>query len=104
MEERIKVGDELLVYSPNHLEKAKIIGRSKGIYILNNQMRLGRDMVPINSKLKIKKFDQLEWDYLRAKKAIPKQLEEIKNSFEALSIDNVIKISGKLSKLIKNCL
>lgn len=100
MEDRIKVDMELLVYNDYHFEKAKVVKREKGLYILNNQMRITRDGVPINSKLKVKPFDILEFEYLVAKRDLPKLIKSLEVSSKGLPSEATIKLYDKVKKLV----
>ena len=54
----MKVGDLLLVTGPAFFEKTAIKERKKGIYTLENGIKMDRTLHPLNSKYKIEVFDE----------------------------------------------
>lgn len=99
---KLKEGDLFLVTGPAHFEKAKIIKAEKGVYTLNNQMKIDRDLKVIgNSKFIVSQFDQDKYDYLLAVNQIPRKLTQIKELLnKGLSREHSILINRKLTKLL----
>lgn len=97
---RPKVGDMVLVLGPAHFEKSEIIDRKKGVFTLKNGILMDRDFYPKNSKMKIKPFNQEEYDFLVAKQQIPRFLDLIKARIQSLDQEKAIKLHKKLSKMV----
>lgn len=99
---KLNIGDSVLVTGPAHFEKAEVIERSKGIYTLDNQMKITNDLNVIgNSRFKVTPFDDEEYNYLLAVNQIPRQLSLIKEKMDqGLSRESILKIHHKLKSLI----
>lgn len=96
---RPKVGDLVLVTGTAHFEKAEIITRKKGIYTLNNGIKMDRTLKPLNSKCKIREFHESEYEFLLCQREIPRFLKTIGDNFKACPHDTALKLSKKLKKL-----
>lgn len=99
---KLNIGDPVLVIGPAHFEKAEVIERSKGIYTLNNQMKITKDLSIIgNSRFKITPFNNEEYNYLLAVNQIPRQLSIIKEKMDnGLAKESILKIHQKLKNII----
>ena len=99
---KLNIGDPVLVTGPAHFEKAEVIERSKGIYTLNNQMKITKDLSIIgNSRFKVTPFNDEEYSYLLAVNQIPRQLSIIKEKMDkGLAKESILKIHQKLKNII----
>lgn len=99
---KLNIGDPVLVTGPAHFEKAEVIERSKGIYTLNNQMKITKDLSIIgNSRFKVTPFNDEEYSYLLAVNQIPRQLSIIKEKMDkGLAKEPILKIHQKLKNII----
>lgn len=100
---KINVGDEFLITREAHFEKAKIIKKEKGIYHLDNQVKMDANLNALNSKVNIAPFDQEEYNYLLASSQIPKLLHNISRRYKKLPKDKVRMIYTRLNKIIEKC-
>lgn len=98
---KLNIGDSVLVTGPAHFEKAEVIERSNGVYTLNNQMKITKDLSIIGkSRFKVSPFDQEEYDYLIAVNQIPRQLSIIKEKMDkGLKRESVLRIHNKLKSI-----
>ena len=93
---------KLLDTDGRNFEKAEVIERSKGIYTLNNQMKITKDLSIIgNSRFKVTPFNDEEYNYLLAVNQIPRQLSIIKEKMDqGLAKESILKIHQKLKNII----
>ena len=90
---KLNIGDPVLVTGPAHFEKAEVIERSKGIYTLNNQMKITKDLSIIgNSRFKVTPFNDEEYDYLLAVKNYHYDLETARIVAKT-AIDNITRVA-----------
>lgn len=98
---KLKVGEQFTVIGPYHFEKTIVEKAEKGVYTLNNGLKINSSLEIIGpSKFKVKPFDQKEYDFLLATDQIPKQLDKIKASYKNLSQDSMLKLNEKLKRLV----
>lgn len=102
---KYKIGDELMVYGPYHLEKAKIEKVTKrGTMLLNNQMEINpQTLEPVNCKsaLTVTEFDQGKYDYLFSQSMMEKKLFVISSKFRKLGERESVEVYKKLNKLVE---
>ena len=99
---KLNVGDEFIVTGYAHFERCKITKVENKVYYLDNQIKMNRDLKPINSNsVTITPFSQELYDFLLAKSNIPKLLNKIQNMYKICSKGSTLLIYHKLDKLIK---
>lgn len=99
---KLNVGDEFIVTGYTHFERCKITKVENKVYYLDNQIKMNRDLKPINSNsVTITPFSQELYDFLLAKSNIPKLLNKIQNMYKICSKESTLLIYHKLDKLIK---
>lgn len=98
---KLKVGDIFMVTGPAHFEKAVVEKAEKGVYTLNNGLKIDNSLQVIGqSRFNVKEFNQGEYDYQLALNQIPRLLEVIKSNYKSLPSDNLIKAKEKLERII----
>ena len=96
---KLQVGTPVLVIGPFLHEKAEVIKAEKGVYTLNNQLKIDRDFkVLVKSEFTCKPFNQSEYDYLQAKSLLTREIDNLKN-YSNLSPEDTIKLYEKVKKL-----
>jgi len=96
---KLQVGTPVLVVGPFLHEKAEVIKAEKGVYTLNNQLKINRDFrVLVKSEFTCKPFDQNEYDYLQAKSMLTREIDNLKN-YPTLSQEDTIRLYEKVKKL-----
>lgn len=96
---KLQVGTPVLVVGPFLHEKAEVIKAEKGVYTLNNQLKINRDFkVLVKSEFTCKPFDQNEYDYLQAKSMLTREIDNLKN-YPTLSQEDTIRLYEKIKKL-----
>mgnify|MGYP003426094431 CR=1 FL=1 len=96
---KLQVGTPVLVVGPFLHEKAEVIKAEKGVYTLNNQLKISRDFkVLVKSEFTCKPFDQAEYDYLQAKSMLTREIDNLKN-YPTLSQEDTIRLYEKIKKL-----
>ena len=98
----MKVGDFVLVTGTAFFEKAEIVERKKGIYTLSNGIKTDFNLNPINSKLKIEKFNEQKYAELTADGEISRAFTALKKMVDRKSISGAQKVylATKLNKLL----
>lgn len=98
---KLKEGDILMVLGPAHFEKAEITKAEKGIYTLNNGLKIDSNLQILGgtSRFKVKPFEQSEYDYHLALNSILRLLQVIRDNYKNLSSENVLKIKDKLERI-----
>lgn len=98
----MKVGDLLLVTGPAFLEKTSIKSKEKGVYILENGIKIDRYLTPLNSKYQVEKFDDEKYRLLKAKRVVNRGLEKISTLVkEGISDEDTIFLAGKVKRILK---
>lgn len=98
----MKVGDLLLVTGPAFFEKTYIKSKEKGVYILENGIKIDRSLTPLNSKYKVEKFDDEKYRLLKAKRVVDRGLEKISTLVkEGISDEDIIFLAGKVKRILK---
>lgn len=98
----MKVGDLLLVTGPAFFEKTSIKSKGKGVYILENGIKIDRYLTPLNSKYQIEKFDDEKYRLLKAKRVVNRGLEKISTLVkEGISDEDTIFLAGKVKRILK---
>lgn len=96
---KLQIGTPVLVVGPFLHEKAKVIKDEKGVYTLDNQLKINRNYeVLVKSEFKCMPFDQSKYDYLQAKSLLHREINNL-NNFSKLSEEEVIKLYEKVHKL-----
>lgn len=99
---KLNEGDAVLVTGYAFFEKALIEKAEKGQYILSNGFKIDKNFNVISSnKFIVKPFIEEEYQFLVAKSAIPKLLDEFSKKYTSLSKEKTIKIYKKLNILSK---
>lgn len=81
----MKVGDLLLVTGPAFFEKTVIKERKKGIYTLENGIKMDRTLHPLNSKYKIEVFDEEKYKTMTAQRTLTRGI----NKLAAININKI---------------
>lgn len=98
----MKVGDLLLVTGPAFFEKTSIKSKEKGVYLLENGIKVDRSLKPLNSKYQIEKFDNEKYRLLKAKRVVNRGIEKISSIIkEGISDDDTIFLAGKVKRILK---
>lgn len=98
----MKVGDLLLVTGPAFFEKTSIKSKEKGVYILENGIKIDRYLTPLNSKYQVEKFDDEKYRLLKAKRIVNQGLEKISILVkEGISDEDTIFLAGKVKRILK---
>lgn len=100
---KLHEGDNLLVYGLYHVEKASVIKAEKGIYTLNNQMKVDKDLKVLNSKdsYNVEIWDEDKYKFLHYRSMMDKKISIIQNGYLKLDQDSLIRVYEKLDKLIE---
>lgn len=98
----MKVGDLLLVTGPAFFEKTPIKSKEKGVYTLENGIKIDRHLTPLNSKYQVEKFDDEKYRLLKAKRVVNRGLEKISILVkEGISDEDTIFLAGKVKRILK---
>ena len=73
----MKVGDLLLVTGPAFFEKTAIKERKKGIYTLENGIKMDITLHPLNSKYKIEVFDEEKYKTMTAQRTLTRGIDKL---------------------------
>lgn len=96
---KLQIGTPVLVVGPFLHEKAQVIKAEKGVYTLDNQLKINRNYeVLVKSEFKCMPFDQAEYDYLQARYLLSREINNL-NNFPQLSKEDTIKLYEKVQKL-----
>lgn len=96
---KLQVGTPVLVVGPFLHERAEVIKAEKGVYTLNNQLKINRDYkVLVKSEFTCQPFDQAEYDYLQAKSMLMREINNLKN-YPDLSKEDTVKLYDRVKKL-----
>ncbi len=96
---KLQIGTPVLVVGPFLHEKATVVKAEKGVYTLNNQLKINRDYkVLVKSEFECMPFDQAKYDYLQAKSLLHREIQNL-NNFIKLSEEDTIKLYEKVKKL-----
>lgn len=100
---KLHEGDNLLVYGLYHVEKATVIKAEKGVYTLNNQMKVDRDLKVLNSKdsYVVEIWDENKYKFLHYRSMMEKKLNLIQSGYMKLDQGSLIRVYEKLDKLIE---
>ena len=93
-------GDHLLVYGQYHVEKATITKVEKGFLILDNQMKVDKDLKVLNAKsaFTVENWDENKYKFLHYRSMMEKK------GYKKLDQDALIRVYEKLDKLIEKYL
>lgn len=98
----MKVGDLLLVTGPAFFEKTSIKSKEKGVYLLENGIKIDNTMKPLNSKYQIEKFNEDKYKLLKASRVVNRGIEKIYAKVkEGLSEEETLFLAGKLKRILK---
>lgn len=98
----MKVGDLLLVIGPAFFEKTSIKSKEKGVYLLENGIKIDNTLKPINSKYQVEKFDENKYKLLKASRVVNRGIEKISNKVkEGLSDEDTLFLAGKVKRILK---
>lgn len=99
----MKVGDLLLVTGPAFFEKTAIKEREKGIYTLENGIKMDRTLHPLNSKYKIEVFDEEKYKTMTAQRTLTRGIDKLA-AINKKGIENVNIIryaAAKISRILE---
>ena len=99
----MKVGDLLLVTGSAFFEKTAIKEMKKGIYTLENGIKMDRTLHPLNSKYKIEVFDEEKYKTMTAQRTLTSGIEKLA-SINKKGIENTDLIryaAAKISRIIE---
>lgn len=96
---KLQVGTPVLVVGPYLHERAEVIKAEKGVYTLNNQLKINRDYkVLVKSDFICKPWDEEEYNYLQAKSLLKREINNL-NSYDKLNREDTIRLYEKVKKL-----
>lgn len=95
-------GDHLLVYGQYHVEKATITKVEKGFLVLDNQMKVDRDLKVLNAKsaFTVENWDENKYKFLHYRSMMEKKISQLQNGYRKLDQDALIRVYEKLDRLI----
>ena len=101
---KLAVGDHSLVKGLSHIEKALVKSIEKGLYILDNGLKLNSNLEIVegvkNSKLTVTPFDEVEYNYGISRLKISRYTNLILSNYKDLKDkEAVIRIAEKLEKV-----
>lgn len=101
----MKVGDLLLVTGPAFFEKTAIKERKKGIYTLENGIKMDRTLHPLNlnSKYKIEVFDEEKYKTLIAQRTLTRGIDKLAAiNKKGIEDANIIRYAAaKISRILE---
>lgn len=101
---KLQVGDPILISGPSHYEKAIIvkIDKSSGIITLDNQMRIDREYNNLSkTSMRAEPFDQDKFDFLHANSLFDSNIRTLLSQKSQLPEEAVIAINSRLEKWIQ---
>lgn len=104
MKSKGEIGDILLCYSSYHVEKTRILSIENGILVLDNQIKVDRDLNILNTKntdIHVETMDYDKYRYLQARSLMDKVLYKINSKYKKLNAENTVKVYDKLNKLVE---
>lgn len=99
-----EIGDILLCYSSYHVEKAKVVSIDGGTMVLDNQIRVDRDLNILNTKnpdIHVEEMDYDRYRYLHARSMMDKVLYKINSKFKKLDKEDTVKVYDKLKRIVE---
>lgn len=102
--ERLKVGDPVLITGPFHYEKAIVIDINKksGVLTLDNQIRITQNFEVLSkTSMKAEPFDQEKMDFLHANSLFEANMKTLIRYKEDLPKEAIITINSKLEKWLQ---
>jgi predicted choloylglycine hydrolase len=100
---KFEIGDLILVKGFAFFEKCSVVEIQKSTVTLTNGIKFNRKTLEtLNSKCTIHKYDETEYEYLKAKSELQSILNKVKEEITRLSDnkDLIIQTHHKLSKLL----
>lgn len=99
----MKVGDLLLVTGPAFFEKTAIKERKKGIYTLENGIKMDRTLHPLNSKYKIEVFDEEKYKTMTAQRTLTSSIDKLAAiNKKGIENANIIRYAAaKISRILE---
>lgn len=96
---KLKIGTPVLVVGPFLNDKAEVVSIEKGVYTLNNNLKIDRNFnVLVKSDFICKPFDQVEYDFLQAKIMLQTEINKL-YAYKDLPKEDMVELYNKVKKL-----